>query len=228
MDKNAHPGKSRILRKRIFLSFLIIFSFLSSGFNLSDTNKIRREIRKKIDAELEKIIEKTPDAKARRKWRETRDRAVKAISDAAIQDASHLAPEEISDAREYLGRAKAYSAGKEYAKATYLGKQALKMAEMAENKAVELLKQKEDKVEDALKKCSEKLQALEKATPPANDAATLEIARLKLKKGYVQNLLRIGKFDEALNATTTLERDIKDTASRLPSSGKKVEEEHWL
>jgi hypothetical protein len=215
--------------KNITSLVLIVTVFcLCSGFRLSDTDRLRREFRKKVDAELAKIIEKTPNAKARQRWRDIRDKAVKAIDDAVEVDALRFASGELADAREYLKRARRYSARREYAKAAYLGKQSIKMAETALKKAKETLAGKEKVAAEALAKNIKQLKALKSRLAPDNADAAIAIARLELQKGYVENLIRTGRFDEALKACAGLEQEIADAARLLPTATPKVQEEHWL
>jgi hypothetical protein len=208
------------------LIFTVVL-LLCYGFKIPDTDKLRREFRKKVDAELEKIIEKTPNAKARNKWRSVRDRACEAIEQAELVEADRFAKEDIDDARYFMARAKKYSARREYLKAAYLGKQAIIVAEKAEKKAKQHLDTLYSEISKAIDKCSRALGKIADRLPEDNDVE-LAFAKLRLELGYARNLLKTGEFEKAKEVSESLYKKIMKFAATIPGSEQQVEEEYWI
>lgn len=230
MDKEPYSCKFTQIDLNRYL-YLLLFCFIlvfCSGFSLPDTDQIRREFRKKVDSEVEKIIERTPDAKVRKKWRERRLEAVKALENARMINAKKYASQEFEDAEDFFQRARNYASKREYLKAEYLGRQTVKMAKKAAEKAAELYKAKLEKSETQLQECQKKLVRLKERVLDGDEDQKSRLAELMLRLGYVRNMIATGDFEEATKECSELERQIDEFAITLPGKNELPEEEHWI
>ena len=189
--------------------FFFFHSPLISAFSIPSPDELRSEIR----AELERIKEKTPGAKALAKWRDSRDKAEAALQEAVIQDAQEFAPALYQEAADLFSLAKRYALKKSFKKADYLARKA---AEIAHKAAAEADKNRTAREKALLKRLNallKRLEAMRSHVAEGSEAAE-KLNILFLKWGDIKNAIVLGQYDDARGELDLLEKETGQFARR--------------
>ena len=226
-DRAAHalqipPGTYRgraVCLARLFMPLLCIM--LLSGFTMPSPHELRRE----FAAELKKIKESTPGAKALANWKQLRDQARKALEEAEINGAPKFAPQEYEEAEDLFQRAKDYAAKRSYRKASYLARKTAEIARLASEDAQKAREKIEKKLDRQLERLKTKLDILHQKLPFESDLS-VALADLYLQWADIRHSISLGLYDQAEKQIPELARAVEEFRRR---SGihLDVEQEKW-
>lgn len=212
-------GYSRIL---ISCAMLLCMVFLC-GFTLPSSHELRRE----FQAELKKIKEKAPGARARADWIRAREAAQKAISEALINGAPEYAREEWDEAADLLERARRYSLDGSYRKAAYLARKSRETAESASDHADKAREKIEKDIVRQLNIFKKKLDMI-RAVLPDNSEWTVPLADLFLQWSDIKHCISLGLYHEAKSELNLLDKGIrkfrKESGIKVDNESEKWEE----
>lgn len=204
---------------RILASFLCLI--LLTGFKFPSPHQLRKE----FQAELNKIKESTPGAKAFARWKTLRDQAKEALKNADIQGASKFAAEEFEEASYLFKRAKQYALKKSYKKASYLARKTIEVATMAAEKAAKAREAVEKKLNRHLTSVKAKLDQIH-AKLPYDSEYDDSLAELYLKWSDIRHAISLGQYEQANNELQDLVKNLK---AFIKATGIEIdsEKERW-
>ncbi len=195
-------------------------SFISA-FSIPSPDELRSEIR----AELKRIKEKTPGAKALARWRDSRDKAEAALNEAVIQDAPEFASEPYQEAVKLFRLAKRYASSKSFKKADYLARKAAEIAHQAATEADRNRTAMEKRLLKRLQSILKRLQTIKKHVAEGTEAAE-NLNILFLQWGDIKNAIVLGQYSDARRALDLLEKETRQFAGRY-NIILEDESEHW-
>ncbi len=192
------------MKNVVRLLFILITVTLLSGFTLPSSHQIRKEFK----AEIEKIKERTPGAKALANWKKLKQQARKALEEAAVYGADKFSPKEIEEARDLFLRAKAYAAKRSYRKASYLAKKTVELANQACENTKKVRANIEKRLHTQVNHLEKRLDIIHQKLPFDSDLS-VSLADLYLRWSDIRHAIALGKYEEAEKAIHTLDRDIR-------------------
>ncbi len=217
--------------QRIWISFSLICRcvgpllcfILLSGFTFPSSHELRREFK----AELKKIKDSTPGAKALANWNRSRDAARESIREAEISGAPDFAQDEYAEAVDLYSRAAAYAAERSYRKASYLAQKSAEIASLASENAGRAREKIEKQQLKKLESLKKKLDAIHEALPIDSEWEE-PLADMFLKWADIRNALSMGQYEEADREMRILERQITNFRTKsgvvIDDSAEKWEE----
>jgi len=179
-----------VVMARLFLPGLCIY--LLSGFTMPSPHQLRRE----FAAELKKIKENTPGAKALDRWKKLRDQAAKALEQAEINGASDFASSEYKEAVDLFQRARDYAAKRSYKKASYLADRTEEIARAASENALKTRGRIEKKLDRQLAHLKKILDMLHQKLPYGSELSP-SLAELYLQWSDIRHCITLGLYDRA-------------------------------
>lgn len=195
------PRNKEISKKGAYLlikiTLLISAVLMLSAFSFSDSQKLRHELRSEIKTELQKIIEKTPSAKLRKKWRQERDRAADMLEAAENVDTSKYCPEKWDEAVAMFKKARYYALRRSYRKAIYLAKKASEFAYVALETSQAFLSQNQSKLNIELRKLKAKIEELTGMIPINADELTARASEISLAVEDIRLAIKLREFKDA-------------------------------
>lgn len=177
---------------------------LLCGFTLPSSHELRRE----FQAELKKIREKTPGARARAGWISARDAAQKAVKEAQVNGAPEYAPEEWGEAADLFERARGYARDSSYRKAVYLANKSREIARSASEKASRAREKIEKQLAERLNNFRKELDRIQRVLP-GNSEWSVRFADLVIQWSDIKNCVALGLYHEAHNELDTLADKIR-------------------
>jgi len=195
-DVKTLSGTVSMVQGRIlYLSRLLlplICICLLSGFTMPSPHELRRE----FAAELKRIRESTPGARALASWQQLRDQAGRALEKAEINGAPEFAPEEFEEASDLFRRARAYAAERSYRKASYLAKKTEEIARLASENALAAREKIEKKLNQQLVRLKARLDILHSRLPFESNLS-VQLADLYLQWADIRHCIALGLYDQA-------------------------------
>ncbi len=192
------------MRNALCLLYIIVTVTLLSGFTLPSSHQLRKEFK----AEIEKIRERTPGAKALANWKRLKQQAIKAIEEAAVYGADEFSPKEIEEARDLLLRAKAYAAKRSYRKASYLARKTAELASQACENTKKARAKIEKRLDTQVNHLKKRLDMIHNNLPFDSDLS-VSLADLYLRWSDIRHAIALGKYEEAEKAIHALDKDIR-------------------
>jgi len=181
----------------IGLCLPVLLVLFLSGFSFSDSHKLRQEISGEIQAELQKIVEKTPSAKLRRQWRSERDRTSEVLDSALCIEADRFSPEKWDEAVALFKKAKDYASNRSYRKAIYLARKARECAEDAYKSSQDVIQEKRDKILAQYRELKESIRDIAGLIPPDADTLITRASELSLAIEDIRIAVNLKKFEQA-------------------------------
>ncbi len=204
-----------------FLSLILCFLMLS-GFNFSDPNKLRWELRKEIKRELEKIIEKTPSGKLRTTWRQKREVAADSLNKALLASAPKFCPDKWDEAVLLFKKARKYAGQREYRKAIYLAKKTTEFAQGAKDCALIHINKKRNILLGKYRKLRKQMDEVQAIIPTDAEELIKRGSELSLKIEDLLSAINLRQFDQAEMLWPSLEKRL----STLEQDVDKYRQEH--
>ena len=212
-------GQWLLILTRLFLICLCIS--LLSAFTVPSPHELRRD----FAAELKKIKESTPGAKALARWNKLRDQAVKALEQAEINGASEFASTEYEEAVDLFQRARDYAAQRSYKKASYLAAKTEEIARSASESALKARARIEKKLYSKLEHLKSRLDMLHQRLPYESGLSE-SLAELYLQWSDIRHCVALGLYARAQSMIPALSSAI-DQFQKQSAIQIDQEQENW-
>ncbi len=197
-----------------YLLYCLIVIFLS-GFNFSDAGKLRKDIRREIKAELEKIIEKTPSGKLRTTWRQKKAIAEDALNMALVLDSPRFCPKKWDEAVILFKKAKKYAAKREYRKAIYLAKKTKEFADVAYKCASSHIQEETSRLQKVYQELRSQMDEIQAMIPPDAEKLTEDASQISLSIEDMRLAIDLREFKNADLLASTLKKRLSSLEKQV-------------